>query len=96
MRSDGCRTPDPHPGNSLARRFDGGHAELTAGMKREAERQPEAGDLLAPSPRRVRAGVRGGDIGELFWVRGRGATVLCLYPLIALGDPRAWRKFTES
>lgn len=81
------------PGDSLARRFDGGYAKFTTRMKREmgkGNRRLAIYSLLA----RAECG--------LAFVVGASASyfgfvivvplVLCFYPLIALGDPFMWHR----
>jgi len=81
------------PGDFLARRFDKDYAKFMARMKREmrkGNRRLAIYSLLAK-----------GECGLAFVV-GASASyfgfvivvplVLCVYPLIALGDPHLWRK----
>ena len=81
------------PGDFLARRFDEGYARFIARMKhriKKGDRKLALYSLLA------RAGC------ALAFVVGASASyfgfviviplVLCLYPLIALGDSHLWRK----
>lgn len=81
------------PGDFLARRFDRGYARFMARMRHEIKkgnRRLAIYSLLA----RIECG--------LAFVVGASASyfgfvivvplVLCVYPLIALGDPHLWRK----
>ena len=81
------------PGDFLARRFDEGYAKFMARMKRKIKKGNQR--LAAYSF------LAGGEC-VLAFVVGASASyfgfvivvplVLCLYPLIAFGDPHVWRK----
>jgi len=82
------------PGDSLARRFDESYAKFVKRIRRKIKKD---NSRLALYSWLARA-----ECGLAFVV-GASASyfsfvivvplVLCLYPLIALGDPHIWRKF---
>jgi len=69
------------PGDALARRFDRGYAKFMARMRRKIKK---GNQRLAIYSLFARA-----ECGLAFAVI---PLMLCIYPLIALGDPYTWRK----
>ena len=81
------------PGDFLARRFDKGYAKFTGRIKREIKkgnRRLAIYSLLA----RMECGLAfaTGASASYFGFVVVMPLVLCIYPLIALGDPHVWRK----
>ena len=81
------------PGDSLARKFDEGYARFTGRIKRETEkgnRRLAIYSLLA----RAECGLAliVGALASYFGFVVVMPLVLCIYPLVALGDPHVWRK----
>ncbi|MBA7502980.1 hypothetical protein ES706_01586 [subsurface metagenome] len=81
------------PGDFLARRFDEGYAKFVKQIKRETRK---GNRRLAIYSLLARA-----ECGLTFVVRASASyfgfvivipLVLCIYPLIALGDPYMWRR----
>jgi len=81
------------PGDSLARRFDRGYAEFMARMKheiRKGNRRLAIYSLFARAECGLAFAV--GASASYFGFIIVVPLVLCLYPLIALGDTYTWRK----
>jgi len=81
------------PGDFLACRFDKGYAKFTGRIKRETRkgnRRLAIYSLLA----RAECGLAliVGASASYFGFVVVMPLVLCIYPLIALGDPHVWRK----
>lgn len=81
------------PGDSLARRFDGGYAKFMVRMKRrikKGNRMLAVYSLLARAECVLAFAV--GASASYFGFVVVVPLVLCFYPLIALGDPFLWRR----
>ena len=81
------------PGDFLARRFDGGYTKFVKQIKRETKkgsRRLAIYSLLARTECGLALVV--GASASYFGFTIVVPLVLCLYPLIALGDPYMWRK----
>ncbi len=81
------------PGDFLARRFDRGYAKFMARMKHEIKKGNRRLAIYSLFARAecVLAFVIGASASSFGFVIVV-PLVLCLYPLIALGDPHVWRK----
>jgi len=81
------------PGEFLARRFDEGYAEFVSRIKHETKkgsRRLVLYSLLAHAECVLAFAV--GTSASYFGFVIVVPSVLCFYPLIALGDPHIWRK----
>lgn len=81
------------PGDSLARKFDGGYAEFMARMRqkiKKGNRRLAIYSLFARAECGLAFAV--GALASYFGFIIVIPLMLCLYPLIALGDPYTWRK----
>ena len=81
------------PGDTLARRFDKGYARFIGRIRRETrkgDRRLAIYSLLAKAEFGLAFVV--GASASYFGFAIVVPLVLCLYPLIALGDPHIWRK----
>lgn len=81
------------PGDSLARRFDGGYAKFMDRMRHEIERgnrRLAIYSLFACAEWGLAFVV--GALASYFGLVIVVPLVLCFYPLIALGDPYMWRR----
>ncbi len=81
------------PGDFLARRFNKGYARFIARMKhkiKKGSRRLALYSLLARAECGLALVV--GTSASYFGFAIVVPLVLCIYPLIALGDPHAWRK----
>jgi len=81
------------PGDFLARKFDEGYARFVSRIKRETRKGSQRlaiYSLLARAECGLAFAV--GASASYFGFTIVVPLVLCLYPLIALGDPYTWRK----